>query len=222
MNHVDAVPAFDTAAHLDALYLLPAGKLCLEFANTLDWHASEQPIETIPSYADLTAWALRIGLISEEAASVLCKQALAQPVLAKQINSWAIDLREAIYRIFVAIAENSAPDPADLALINEALPRAYASPQLVATQGGYSWSWRVDKSGLDGLLWPILRSTARLLTEGDLSRVGQCADDRGCGYLFYDTSRNRSRRWCDMNSCGNRAKSQRHYARHRSNTSEFS
>jgi predicted RNA-binding Zn ribbon-like protein len=75
--------------------------------------------------------------------------------------------------------------------------------------------WRGDESGLDGILWPILRSAARLLTDGDHSRLGQCADDRGCGYLFYDTSRNRSRRWCDMNSCGNRAKSQRHYARHR-------
>jgi predicted RNA-binding Zn ribbon-like protein len=102
-------------------------------------------------------------------------------------------------------------------VLNEALPRAYALPELVPAESGYGWRFRGDESGLDGILWPILRSAARLLTEGEYSRVGQCADDRGCGYLFYDTSRNRSRRWCDMNSCGNRAKSQRHYARHRNN-----
>jgi predicted RNA-binding Zn ribbon-like protein len=222
MNQVDDLAPHDIAAQLDAPDVLPAGKLCLEFVNTLDWHASEQPLETIPSYTELIAWALRIGLISEADASLLNKQAAAQPALAQQINAWAIDLREAIYQLFVAIAEKSTPDPANLALLNEALPQAYASPQLIATSSGYSWSWHADKRGLDGLLWPILRSTARLLTEGTLSRIGQCADDRGCGYLFYDTSRNRSRRWCDMNSCGNRAKSQRHYARHRSNRPQIS
>ncbi len=222
MNQVNDLASHDIAAQLDEPDVLPAGKLCLEFADTLNWRASEQPIETIPSYTDLIAWALRVGLISEDAASLLNKQAAAQPALAKQINAWATELREAIYHIFAAIAEDSTPDPANLALLNEALPQAYASPQLVATANGYSWSWHADKSGLDSLLWPILRSTARLLTEGNLSRIGQCVDDRGCGYLFFDTSRNRSRRWCDMNSCGNRAKSQRHYARHRSNRSEIS
>ncbi|MCE7985865.1 MAG: hypothetical protein DYG89_32200 [Caldilinea sp. CFX5] len=41
----------------------------------------------------------------------------------------------------------------------------------------------------------------------------QCEDERGCGFLFIDTSKNRSRRWCSMESCGNRAKVQRHRRR---------
>lgn len=208
----------DIAAYLDAPDVLDAGKLCLEFANTSDWHASEQPIETLGSYQDLVAWATRVGVRSEESARELLKQAEARPALAAQIHTWAIELREAIYRIFAAIAEASTPAAADLALLNEALPRAYTLPELVATESGFGWRWRGDESGLDGILWPILRSAANLLTQGELNRVGQCADDRGCGYLYYDTSRNRSRRWCDMNSCGNRAKSQRHYARHRNGT----
>jgi predicted RNA-binding Zn ribbon-like protein len=64
------------------------------------------------------------------------------------------------------------------------------------------------------MLWPVVRSAAALLVSDDLDRVGQCEDDRGCGYLFFDTSRNRTRRWCDMKSCGNRAKAQRFQARH--------
>jgi predicted RNA-binding Zn ribbon-like protein len=50
-----------------------------------------------------------------------------------------------------------------------------------------------------------------LVTSKEIKRVGECADDRGCGYLFIDTSRNHSRRWCSMEACGNRAKAQRHY-----------
>jgi predicted RNA-binding Zn ribbon-like protein len=63
------------------------------------------------------------------------------------------------------------------------------------------------------MLWPIAREAANLLTSKDIKRMGECADDRGCGYLFFDTSRNHSRRWCSMESCGNRAKAQRHYQR---------
>jgi predicted RNA-binding Zn ribbon-like protein len=65
------------------------------------------------------------------------------------------------------------------------------------------------------MLWPILRSAAEVLTSEKRTRLGQCADDRGCGWLFLDTSKNRSRRWCDMEDCGNRAKARRHYLRER-------
>jgi predicted RNA-binding Zn ribbon-like protein len=215
MNGTNPTLMLDITAHLDAPDVLDAGKLCLEFANTSNWHASEQPVETINSYQDLVAWATCVGVRSEESAAELIAQAKARPEIAAQIYTWAIELREAIYRIFAAISEEASPAAADLALLNEALPCAYTLPELVATETGFGWRWRGDENGLDGILWPILRSAATLLTDGELNRVGQCADDRGCGYLFYDTSRNRSRRWCDMNSCGNRAKSQRHYARYR-------
>ncbi|MCC6453746.1 MAG: ABATE domain-containing protein [Caldilineaceae bacterium] len=218
MNGTNPSLMLDITTHLDAPDVLDAGKLCLEFANTSDWHASEQPVETIGSYQDLVAWATRVGVRSDESAAELLTQAQARPEMAAQIYSWAIELREAIYRIFSAIAEDQKPAAADLTLLNEALLCAYSLPEVVATEGGFGWRWRGDENGLDGMLWPILRSAATLLTAGELNRVGQCADDRGCGYLFYDTSRNRSRRWCDMNSCGNRAKSQRHYARHRHDT----
>ena len=86
--------------------------------------------------------------------------------------------------------------------------------------GGVAWSWEVDKDALDWPLYPIARSAATLLTSPERARVGECADDRGCGYLFLDTSRNRSRRWCSMEDCGNRAKAILHYERKRQEASE--
>ena len=65
---------------------------------------------------------------------------------------------------------------------------------------------------LERPLWPVLWAAAELLTSADRDRVRACASDP-CRWLFLDLSRNRSRRWCSMEDCGNRAKARRHYAR---------
>jgi predicted RNA-binding Zn ribbon-like protein len=66
-------------------------------------------------------------------------------------------------------------------------------------------------------VWPVAYSAADLLATPDqLARVGQCQDDRGCGWLFLDLTKNHSRRWCAMDDCGNRAKAKRHYERKKS------
>jgi predicted RNA-binding Zn ribbon-like protein len=64
------------------------------------------------------------------------------------------------------------------------------------------------------MLWPVARSAAELLSSESVDRVRECASST-CTWLFIDDSRNRRRRWCDMASCGNRAKARRYYERHR-------
>jgi predicted RNA-binding Zn ribbon-like protein len=125
----------------------------------------------------------------------------------------AIQLRETIYRIFSFLAANRSVALDDLAFLNEALSKSLAHLRITSSSTGFSWDWSDTSETLDQVLWPIVRSATELLTSKDLERVRQCADDRGCGYLFIDMSRNRSRRWCSMESCGNRAKAQRHYRR---------
>lgn len=204
----------DKARELDTAQALGAGRLCLEFADTLDWRESDAPVEHLNNYGDLIDWSLSIGLIDPATATDLHRTAKRQPILADQLLGWAIELREAIYRIFVNIARDGTPRPEDVQVLNDALPNAMTGPELThADDTQWRLHWRGDHTGLDRMLWPIIRSAAALLTEEDLSRVGQCADDRGCAYLFFDTTRNRSRRWCDMNSCGNRAKARRHHRR---------
>jgi predicted RNA-binding Zn ribbon-like protein len=63
-------------------------------------------------------------------------------------------------------------------------------------------------------LCPIWASAADVLDSDSQVRVRRCADEI-CGKLFIDESRNRSRRWCDMSSCGNRAKIRRFRQRKR-------
>jgi predicted RNA-binding Zn ribbon-like protein len=190
-----------------------SGNLCLDFSNTAEWHASASPLEHLHSYSDLVSWSRTGGLVTELEAAALLKEAAKRPKEAERTLKQAIELRETIYRIFASIAHSGKPSSPDLDALNATLSQAMARAQVIPLNGGFGWSWSRDEPLLDKMLWPIARSAAELLTSDRLDRVGQCADDRGCGWLFLDSSRNRSRQWCSMESCGNRAKAKRHYER---------
>lgn len=185
----------------------------LEFTNTMDWHAAAQPVETLTSYGVLIDWAHQQRILSTADQARLHQRAAEEPLTAQAILAQAIGLREAIYRIFVALANGLTPTADDLALLNNALTVALAYRQITPGANGYTWTWRTLTDSLDGLLRPLVLAAAQLLTSDWVVRVKQCEDERGCGFLFIDTSKNRSRRWCSMEDCGNRAKVQRHRRR---------
>jgi predicted RNA-binding Zn ribbon-like protein len=192
---------------------LDAGALCLDFANTVDWHASDHPDDKLHDYTDLIAWAEAAAILLPDRADRSRQMAQKQPKMAGAAFDRAIRLREAIYRLFVDVSERGAFHDEDLALLNETLSESLAHLQVVPSSTGFDWGWAESSMGFDQILWPVARSAGELLISDKLERVRQCADNRGCGYLFVDTSRNRSRRWCSMESCGNRAKAHRHYQR---------
>jgi len=193
---------------------LAALTLCLDFANTADWHASDQPVESLHTYADLLAWAQEQHFLPATEREALAHLAAVQPIAAATVLAEALNLREAIYRIFVALAHTHTPDAADVAHLSSAVAEALAHLRLQSGANGYGWAWASLSDTLAGVLRPITLSAATLLTSDQVDRVKQCEDDRGCGFLFLDTSKNRSRRWCSMESCGNRAKVQRHRNRY--------
>jgi predicted RNA-binding Zn ribbon-like protein len=197
--------------HAGTLDLL-GGRTSLDFANTADWHASDQPVEYLTSYAALVAWGRHVGILNDSQAEHLLAEAGHRPTEAAAVLERAVALREAIYRIFGAISAGLPPEDDDLTVLNAELARALAYSRIVPSGEGYAWDWAGSRDALDRVLWPVARDAADLLAAGDLDRVGQCSDDR-CGWLFFDTSRNRSRRWCSMEDCGNRAKARRYYRR---------
>lgn len=207
----------DTGSRAGNLDLL-GGRLCLDYANTVDWHASDHPEEFLTSFSDLVIWSRHAGILTERQAKRLLQKGADCPQEAAAVLQRAIVLREAIYAIFAAVAHGRKPAAADLHTLNAALTETLAQSRIVVAQDAFSWEWAGEEDSLGRLLWPVIRSAADLLTSCELDRVGQCADDRGCGWLFLDTSRNHTRRWCDINACGNRAKAQRHYERKRSST----
>ncbi len=195
---------------------LLGGKLCLDFANTADFHASDHPQELLTRYEDLVAWSQHVGLLDKPTVQRLLREASRRPADAAATVEQAIALRETIYRIFAAIAHGERPRPDDLALLSAQAGHAFTRSQLVESGKGFQWEPLRQVDALDQMLHPIARSAAELLTSQNLARVRQCADTvDGCGWLFVDTTRNRSRRWCDMRDCGNRAKARRFLDRQR-------
>jgi predicted RNA-binding Zn ribbon-like protein len=194
---------------------LVGGELCLDFANTADWHAAAEPQEKLTSYEAVVSWAMRAEVLDADAARRLAREGAKRPAAANAALQQAIAVREAIYRIAVGIVGRQPPRPADLDTLNRALATALQHRRLVQGREGLAWAWQAGDRALDQVLGPVLWSAAGLFTSEKRVRIGQCADDRGCGWLFLDTSRNHSRRWCDMEDCGNRAKARRHYRRSR-------
>jgi predicted RNA-binding Zn ribbon-like protein len=189
-------------------------RLCLDFTNTVDWHVGPHPQEYLTSYADLVAWSQHAHLLDETGAQQLLAAADAHPVLAADVLQQAIAFREALYRIFLATLAQRPPDEADLATFNALRAQSLAHSQIEPAATGLAWRWMVEEQELGWILWPLVHSAAELLLSPDLTQVKMCAGP-DCGWLFLDTSHNHARRWCTMQSCGNRAKARRHYQRAR-------
>jgi predicted RNA-binding Zn ribbon-like protein len=166
------------------------------------------------AYGDLVSWARQAGVISEDAARKVAARAERDPRGAARALAKAKDLREATFRVFAAEAAGRRPAPEDLDRLNAFVRDAYAHRAVARTPAGYEWTWDAQLESFDSLLWPVVRSAVELLTSGELERVRECGA-ADCAWLFLDTSRNQSRRWCDMKVCGNREKARRHYARRR-------
>jgi predicted RNA-binding Zn ribbon-like protein len=194
-------------------YDLDSGDLCLDFANTNDWHSSEHPVEKLLNYEGLLSWGRQAGILSDAQASQLRLLANQLPDQAEQAYARAIELREAIYRIFSNRYEGKEISLEDLAILNSALSSAMPNLEIAPSGSSFEWCWKQGDIIPEMVVWPVARAAALLLTSEHLNRVRECEDDHGCGYLFIDQSKNRSRRWCSMESCGNRAKARRHYAR---------
>jgi predicted RNA-binding Zn ribbon-like protein len=190
---------------------LSGNHLSLNFVNTGEARDG-QSHERLGRYADLVAWSLQSQILTPQQASQLLSRAEQQPLLAEAARERAITLREVLFRIYYALVQDIAPVAADLATFNAALKDALAHMCVLQVGDGFAWGWSQQEERLDWPLWPVLHATADLLVSPERDRVHIC-EDESCDWLFLDTSKNRSRRWCNMRTCGNRAKARRHYER---------
>jgi predicted RNA-binding Zn ribbon-like protein len=192
---------------------LSGGSLCLDFANTVDSRPTAEPRELLGDYGDLVRWSVQSEVLTASQADRLLAEAGRQKGRAASVLRRAREVREAIFEVFWARAREAPPPAAAIRTLNEQLPSALARLRLVEDGAGCRWEWE-DEDALDRMLWPVVRSAAELLTSDELDRVRECSADN-CAWLFLDRSKNRSRRWCDMAVCGNRAKVRRFRQRSR-------
>ena len=185
---------------------LVGGVLCLDFVNTVN-SRDEPEHDYIASYTDLVDWAAKMELFSPTQAKTLKQKATQESSRAEKILKITRDSRETMFRVFSAIAKGTNPKDTDLNLIAGLYQEAIGNGQLVRTEGLFMFKWEPHKS-LDGVLWQIVASAQSLLSSKEVARVKECPN---CGWLFLDTSKNQSRRWCSMNTCGVHDKMRRYH-----------
>jgi predicted RNA-binding Zn ribbon-like protein len=163
-------------------------------------------------YEDLARWGRTAGCLTVAGARALRAWAEQRPREAARVLREAIRIREDLAALLQAAAHSRRLPARSLAALERAGRQAARERTLRPEPAGARWDWR---AGGPSPLRPALAAALdaeRLLTSGDVRCVRQCGDAQ-CGWLFLDTSRNRSRRWCSMSSCGNRNKARRHYRR---------
>lgn len=185
-----------------------AGALCLDFINTVTWRGDTARVaERLTSYGELAIWSRLLGTISASTERALLATARRDCATAAVVLKQALKLRHEIAHLF---------DPALRAAIRtpvlDGLAREIgAIGKLVPGKG---WLPVTQSPNLQLPLLPVAVSALSLLTAPQQAKTRSCADPL-CGWVFLDETKNRTRLWCSMEGCGNRAKARAHYARSR-------
>jgi len=187
---------------------LVGGHLALDFANSVWRRRTDRACEILESFGLLIEWSRQAGVLTDTQAARLKEEGARREAEAELVLERARVLREAIYDTFASIARGTSPDARALAAVNCELSTAVCRRRIEGTPPNFTWTWGGGPAELDQMVWPIVHAAAELLASGALRWVKECqADD--CDRLFLDTSRNRRRRWCSMEWCGNREKARR-------------
>lgn len=195
-----AKPSIDTIPFV-------GGRLCLDFVNTANRLDGAACDERLTTFDDVLVLGQRLGLIGTGASAHLAKRATNEPANAAAALVEIVDLRDALWRLF---AQPDDDRTADLVRLNRAigdggtLKLVMSGARLAVDAGDDLTAW---------LSRPVAYSALELLTSMRLTRVKTCPGMR-CGWIFIDESPNGRRRWCSMETCGNRAKARRFYRAH--------
>ncbi|TCJ96809.1 CGNR zinc finger domain-containing protein [Nocardia alba] len=173
--------------------------LTTSFTATLTERAGD-PVERMPTPQRLVDWLAVNGLVVNSCTT-------AQFELARE-------LREALHAAATATAMRDTPPASAVHLINARSVQGRASAILTPEGNRY---WRLDPdSAVEDALGVIAADAIGILAGERDGRWALCASPT-CRAAFFDTSRSRTRRWCDMNTCGNREKKARFNANQHKN-----
>lgn len=171
------------------------GRLCLDFCNTLSRGPGEGPRDRIDSAAAFSAWAKRLGR---------CEVGPPTPDQLARLR----DFRRALLAIFDAAVEMTGPAPENLRALEAEIADFRRSDRLISPVNGRFALVDSTEAPVERLRHDIARDAAQLLLGDDIARLKRCPGD-DCLWLFFDSSKNLSRRWCAMEDCGSRHKVRR-------------
>jgi predicted RNA-binding Zn ribbon-like protein len=169
------------------------GRLAVDFCNTLSLHRPAPQNDRLHDLVSFAAWAKRAGWEIEG-------------VDAGDLTGFR-SLRERLRNLFGAAIDGLPMAEADIDALDGAMTDAFSALRLIRG-ADRPLSWRDAARPIDRLRHAIARDAVDLLTAAEPARLKRCAGEY-CGWLFYDGSKNGTRRWCVMEDCGTRDKVRR-------------
>jgi predicted RNA-binding Zn ribbon-like protein len=194
-------------------FQLVAGHLALDFANTLDYrYDPDRLIDLLPNYERFLAFCRQSGVITASQMRKLL-DGLGESD-CQRILKEVIEFREALYFLILSAVQGKRPNESHLRALNRVLSKARALDEVVWRKRRFDRIIRDITEWPDGPLRQIVDAAVSLITSSEIDNLRECSE-KTCRWFFLDRSRNHSRRWCDMQLCGNRSKAKRFYARTR-------
>ncbi len=181
-----------------------------DFLNTLDYDDGF-PNEKLPTLDGVLTWFADQGVIHHEGADRKRRHDVSRPRVAAADLERVRTVRAALREVADSVVEHRAARKEALETVNRAL-HARQVIELAPSPDGVNVDHRHVGDPIDDALARLSEALVAELTGGHPERIRICDDDT-CRWLFYDTSRTGRRRWCDMATCGNRAKAARHRAK---------
>lgn len=189
----------------------------VDFINT-ELVEKERVVELLGSFEDVIVWLEQVGVLGlEEAGAALERWDGTEEGERLLVN--AREFRKILRGAAERFARNEPVEPEFVQEINALLRSRLGHPELAETEEGFEVRFRSEPDGSYGLLAPVAESAARFISEADRALLKAC-ENPGCILFFYDSTKNHRRRWCSMESCGNRMKAKAHYERSRSRIQE--
>jgi predicted RNA-binding Zn ribbon-like protein len=200
-----------------AVLPLVGGALAFDLTNTSSGRGGPRWLEHLQTAGNVVDWARHAKILTARDAGRLHRLVAADRRLAARLLDGMIELREVIHSVGVEIATTGRAARKHMdALVRihaGTLGRARLVPSLsTPSHSTFVWVWDPADSPVEAILGPIVLSGLSMLTGADLSRIKRCPGDH-CGWLFFDGTKNKGRRWCEMEVCGNRAKQKRRRGR---------
>ena len=206
---IDSPAAFAPAFAPERAFAFVGERLWLDFVNT----DAVRAVDALKDFETFMAWLESASLVDNERGQGMRRRSREQPSGAAAALVDARRVRAALRLLAErGWGANSAEQIRGEALseINRVLGRSAGTRRVERrSDGTYARTFVPVGDAFAGLMIPIVESAADALILGELARVRRCADTR-CGRVFYDGTKNGRRRWCDMATCGNRAKAARH------------
>jgi len=193
-------------------FQLIAGDPALDLVNTLDWRFRQSGSEEgITSYGDLLHFAVQCSLLAPKQAKALRRSTNAYA--GNRVVEEARGLREALSDLLYSGLDAKSSSAASLQTLERFFREAREQTRLMRDGARLKWEWSGAETKPEFPVWLLTRAASRLLLSENVQQVRACANPE-CRWLFMDTSKNHTRRWCDMKVCGNRMKARRFKAVH--------